>query len=170
MPKFSVINQDITKLNVEAIVNASNVSGLGCTIPNHCIDSAIHLAAGPKFYEECVKLKGIPIGEAKITLAYNLPCKYIIHTTGPQIQKNQTCDYKMLAQCYTNVLNLAKIKKIKQLAFCCISTGIFGFPKNESAKIAIETARNFPYNCFNEIIFCTYTFEDEMIYNDLLGL
>src|SRR5690242_8499228 len=86
--KIQVYKGDITKLNIECIVNASNSSGLGCHIPNHCIDSAIHLAAGPKLLEECKTLNGIPTGTAKLTKGYNLPAKYVIHCTGPNAEND----------------------------------------------------------------------------------
>jgi O-acetyl-ADP-ribose deacetylase len=171
MTKIFIIKEDITKLKVEAIVNASNISGLGCNIPNHCIDSAIHLAAGPLLLEECKKLGGIPTGIAKITNAYNLPSKYIIHVTGPQYKgKSDKYDFKMLSQCYQSCMSVAMKYGIKEIAFCCISTGLFGYPKKESATIALYTIKKWcdsnNYK-FNKIFFCTFSDEDELIYKSL---
>lgn len=160
---------DITKLNVECIVNASNPSGLGCQIKNHCIDSAIHFAAGPKLLEECKKLNGIPTGQAKITYGYDLPSKYIIHVTGPKKDKSE--DHKMLSTCYINCLNLATKNKITEIAFCCISTGIYGFNKYNAAKTAINTTMTWlksNVHNINKVIFVTYTKEDKIIYEKLL--
>lgn len=163
---------DITKLSISCIVNASNETGLGCFTPNHpCIDNAIHLNAGPKLLEECKKLKGIPTGVAKITYAYNLPSKYIIHVTGPKIQKNGYEDHKMLAQCYEQCLNLAVRNNITEIAFCCISTGIYGFNKQRSAITAIKTVMNWKQNNkgkINKIVFVVFTDEDHYLYNKYL--
>jgi len=171
MTKIILIRGDITRLKVEAIVNAANESGLGCNIPNHCIDSAIHSAAGPQLLEECKKLGGIPTGTAKITHAYNLPSQYIIHVTGPRHLKGHKFDYKMLSQCYYSCMNLAAQYNITEIAFCCISTGLFGYPKKESAIIAIGTIKkwcreNLNYR-FDKIIFNVFTDEDEIIYKEL---
>lgn len=172
MTKISLIKGDITKLKVECIVNASNESGLGCSIPNHCIDSAIHFAAGHLLYEECKNLGGIPTGIAKITNAYNLPCKYIIHVTGPKKTEKTPLDFKLLSKCYWNCMILAQQHKIKEIAFCCISTGLFGYPKKESAYIAINTIRKwnltYPFYNFTHIIFDVFTDEDEQIYKQIL--
>lgn len=137
---ISVKYGDITELKIECIVNASNSSGLGCHTPNHpCIDNAIHKIAGPLLLEECKQLKGIPHGSAKITHAYALPSKYIIHATGPKIgyDKNGKFinpdyeDHNLLRTTYINILNVGKLNNIKEIAFCCISTGIFGFDKKK---------------------------------------
>lgn len=173
MTKLTLFKGDITKLKVEAIVNASNESGLGCFILNHCIDSAIHHAAGPLLLEECKKLGGIPTGIAKITNAYNLPCKYIIHVTGPKYDKNLPLDFKLLSNCYWNCMDLARKHNIHEIAFCCISTGLFGYPKKESATTAIETVKRYilqhPNYYFTNIIFDVFTDEDEGIYKILLS-
>lgn len=172
MTKISLIKTDITKLKVECIVNASNESGLGCNIPGHCIDSAIHFAAGPLLFEECKKLGGVPTGIAKITNAYNLPSKYIIHVTGPKHTQNNPLDFNMLSTCYWNVLDLAHSHNIHEIAICCISTGLFGYPKKESAKIAISTVKKWiithPNYTFTNIIFDVFTDEDEKIYKQFL--
>ena len=167
MVKYSVYRGDLTKLKVEAIVNAANESGLGCSRRGHCLDAAIHYAAGPKLLEECKLLNGIPTTVAKITLGYNLPCKYILHATGPRISFEGKCDFAALAKTYTNCLQLAKTNNISELAFCCLSTGIFGFPKLESAKVAIDTVISWLNNnehSFTHIIFDVFTYEDHIIY------
>lgn len=165
MTIIEVIKQDITALKVEAIVNASNPSGLGCRIPGHCVDSAIHLAAGEELYEECKTLGGVPTGEAKITRGYNLPAKWIIHCTGPQNIESE--DHEMLAKCYRECLNVAKANGIRDIAFCCISTGLYGFGKSRSCNTAFETVMKYigaSKNSFDKIIFCTYGLEDYNMY------
>lgn len=173
MTKLSLFKGDITKLKVESIVNASNESGLGCSIPNHCIDSAIHHAAGPLLLEECKKLGGIPTGIAKITNAYNLPCKYVIHVTGPRHNKNTPLDFTLLSKCYWNCMDLARQHNIHEIAFCCISTGLFKYPKKESANIAVQTVKKYilqhPNYNFTNIIFDVFTDEDELIYKTLFS-
>ena len=174
MTKFSIEYADITTLKVEAIVNASNVSGLGCSIKNHCIDSAIHFAAGKDLLEACIALKGIPTTIAKITPAFNLPSKYVLHVTGPQKSLGGNCDFALLAKSYENTLDLARKHGLKQIAFCAISTGIFGFPKKQSAIVAIQTVQNWVmvndenYK-FDEIIFDCYELQDFQIYCDIFS-
>jgi O-acetyl-ADP-ribose deacetylase (regulator of RNase III) len=165
---IQIYHGDITKLNIECIVNASNPSGLGCNIPNHCIDSAIHLATGPKLLEECRGLGGVDTGVAKLTGGYNLPAKYVIHCTGPCVTEQTPLDYDMLKQCYVNILNLAKDYGIKEVGFCCISTGLYGYPKKESSKVAYNTVCEWLSNSeykFNKIVFVTFTEEDRDLYN-----
>jgi len=169
---IELVRKDITKMKIQCIVNASNESGLGCFRENHpCIDNAIHKAAGKSLLAECKKLGGVPEGTAKITGAHNLPCKYIIHTTGPKVDKaNPTEDHKQLAQCYVATLDLAMKNKITEIAFCCISTGIYGFDKTRAAKTALSTVRRWLRNHsrhFEKIIFVLYTDEDQEIYSKL---
>lgn len=171
---IEILRDDITKINVECIVNASNPSGLGCNIPNHCIDSAIHLRAGPELFEECKNLDGIPTGIAKLTKGYNLFAKYIIHCTGPQAsiedKNNNNYDWNMLATCYINILNIAKKYNIKEIAFCCISTGLYGYPKDKAAKIAYDTVTNWINDSdyyFDKIIFVVFTDDDRKFYTDI---
>ena len=173
--KFVIVRTDITQLNVEAIVTASNESCNGCHIPGHCIDSAVHYAAGPKLLEACEKLKGVPTSCAKITPGFNLNCKYILHATGPRAQKTKDgtiiCDFEALANTYIACLDLAAQHNIQQLVFCCISTGVFGFPKEKSAQVATATVRNWMLENayeFREIVFCVFGYEDEALYRDLL--
>jgi O-acetyl-ADP-ribose deacetylase (regulator of RNase III) len=172
----SVVRQDITKLEIEAIVNASNESGLGCHIPQHCIDNAIHTAAGPELLLACEKLGGIPVGVAKITPAFNLPCKYVIHVTGPRAkiteckEESPQFDFDALAKSYFACLDLAALHKIQELAFCCLSTGIFGFPKSQSAQVAVESVKKwlFANKAKLKIVFCVFTYEDMALYQALL--
>lgn len=176
--KFSIYKGDITKLKVECIINASNEANVGCFIKGHCIDSAIHLAAGPELLSECKRIGPIPAGTAKITKAYNLPSKYIIHTTGPRARVSKyseaiecLCDFDMLAKCYIEVLELAKKHNIKEIAFCCISTGIFGFPKPNSAMVATKTVKdwiNKDPGVIDHIIYNVFTIEDYAIYTNLV--
>lgn len=171
---------DITTLKVDAIVNAANSGMLGCFVPCHaCIDNAIHTFAGVQLRLECaeiMKKQGYPepTGNAKITAAYNLPCKYILHTVGPIIQGVASDeDKRLLANCYISCLELAKQNGIASIAFCCISTGEFRFPKEEAAKIAVQSVCNFleteNHNRNMKIIFNVFKEEDERIYQRLLG-
>ena len=149
-PGISIWQGDITRLDADAIVNAANEKLLGCFIPCHrCIDNAIHSAAGLQLRDECneiMKAQGHdePTGSAKITRAYNLPAKFVIHTVGPivfgKLNDNHRAD---LENCYKSCLELANKKSLKSLAFCCISTGEFHFPNDEAAKIAVKTVREF---------------------------
>jgi O-acetyl-ADP-ribose deacetylase (regulator of RNase III) len=142
---------DITRLPVDAIVNAANSQLLGCFSPLHnCIDNAIHSAAGLQLRWECNKImteQGFPepTGSAKITIGFNLPAKHIIHTVGPIIENNHLTaeDENLLASCYQSCLLLAHKNKLKSIAFCCISTGVFGFPNQRAAEIAVITVLSF---------------------------
>lgn len=140
---------DITRLEVDAIVNAANSALLGCFVPLHnCIDNAIHSAAGLQLRDACKKISdgNEPTGKAKITPAFNLPSKFVIHTVGPIIPINRVpnqTEENLLASCYESCLNLAKEKNLQSIAFCCISTGEFHFPNQRAAEIAVETVRKF---------------------------
>jgi len=172
---------DITKLRVECIVNAANEAGLGCFTPNHpCIDNAIHKAAGPGLLAECTRLpevrKGVrvPTGTARITLGHKLPCRYVIHATGPSLRSAAARpDYRTLAQTYVACLDLAKLNGIHEIAFCCISTGIFGYDKREAAATAIGTVGTWLQQVHDRkawrVIFVTFTDEDEAIYTTKLA-
>ena len=141
---------DITTLQCDAIVNAANSGMTGCYIPNHrCIDNAIHTFAGVELRLACAELmeqQGYPepIGRAKITPAFNLPCKYVLHTVGPIIDGRVTkADKELLASCYRSCLELAAENGLESVAFCCISTGEFHFPNEQAAQIAVETVKEF---------------------------
>ncbi len=167
---------DITTLSVDAIVNAANSGMLGCFCPCHaCIDNAIHTFAGIQLRMECaeiMRLQGVPepTGKAKITSAYNLPSKYIIHTVGPIVDSPLSESHcKLLHDCYESCLILAKENKVKSIAFCCISTGEFHFPNQKAAEIAIATVTDF-FKEQNEIkvIFNVFKDTDWRLYHDLL--
>jgi O-acetyl-ADP-ribose deacetylase (regulator of RNase III) len=176
--KFVLWRGDITCISADAIVNAANSKLLGCFVPLHrCIDNAIHSAAGMELRFECNELmekQGFdePTGQAKITKAYNLPSKYILHTVGPIIEEVVTEeDCELLASCYRSCLNKAKEHKdIKSIAFCCISTGEYKFPKDLAAQIAVKTVCDWleaNNNSFEKIIFNVFTEED---YNEYAKL
>lgn len=169
---------DITTLKIDAIVNAANSGLTGCWQPNHsCIDNCIHTFAGIQLRHTCaqiMKKQGHeePTGQAKITPAFNLPCKYVLHTVGPIIYGELTGqDRTLLASCYKNCLDLASENGCKSIAFCCISTGVFRFPQEEAAKIAIATVKNWQQN-HNEkidVVFNVFGDADEAIYKKLLS-
>lgn len=157
---------DITKIKVDAIVNAANHSLLG----GGGVDGAIHRAAGPELLEECRTLNGCQTGEAKITKGYNLPAKFIIHTVGPIYGQENGQEANLLRNCFWNSLELAKKHNLRTIAFPFISTGAFHYPKDEAAKISLETVRDFvdknPEN-FDEIIFVLFSEMDKKIYDDI---
>ena len=169
---------DITTLQCDAIVNAANSQMLGCFCPNHgCIDNAIHTFSGVQLRLKCSEImqkQGKPeeIGKAKITPAYNLPCKYILHTVGPIITGKLTeKDCELLGSCYHSCLMLADEYKLNSIAFCCISTGEFHFPNEIAAKIAIETVSKYKKMTKSKIkvIFNVFKNSDYAIYREYLG-
>jgi O-acetyl-ADP-ribose deacetylase len=166
MTQIKLIKEDITKLSVDVIVNAANKTLLG----GGGVDGAIHSAAGPKLLSECKKLGGCKTGEAKITKGFNLPAKFIIHTVGPIYGRENDREKELLAACYHNSLILAQTNNLKTIAFPAISTGVYGYPKEEAAKIAIETVKKFIAvnpNIFKEIIFVAYGEDDYSVYKNL---
>jgi hypothetical protein len=169
---------DITRLNTDAIVNAANDALLGCFVPgHHCIDNAIHTFAGIELRNECdaiMKKQGHPeeTGKAKITKAYNLPSGYVLHTVGPIIYgKVSNEDRRLLKSSYLSTLKLAEERGLKNIAFCCISTGAFFFPQEEAAKIAIKTVKEYLETTKTniEVIFDVFGEKDERIYRKLLN-
>ena len=182
--KISIWKGDITRLQIDAIVNAANSQMLGCFVPGHmCIDNAIHSFAGLQLRDECneymkkIRIKNKyydePTGSSVVTKAYNLPCKYVIHTVGPIVMNYLTDDLKNdLRSSYRSCLNKAIENGIKSIAFCCISTGEFHFPNDEAAKIAIDEVNKFLscyYNKFDRIIFNVFKDYDQELYEKLLN-
>ncbi|MBQ1367737.1 MAG: protein-ADP-ribose hydrolase [Firmicutes bacterium] len=169
---------DITSLACDAIVNAANSGMTGCYQPCHnCIDNCIHTYAGIQLRNACAEImehQGYPepTGHAKITPAYNLPCRYVIHTVGPIVQGRLTERHEqLLASCYRSCLEAAEENGLKSIAFCCISTGVFGFPQNRAAEIAVKTVREYQAETKNEleVIFNVFKDVDYAIYRNLLG-
>lgn len=177
-PQLAVWQGDITRLRADAIVNAANSALLGCFCPCHgCIDNAIHSAAGLQLREACNELmtaQDAPEsnGRAKLTRAYNLPAKYVLHTVGPIIRGRVTDkDRAELASCYRSCLELAAEHGLESVAFCCISTGEFHFPNREAAGIAVNTVTEFLQRdtSIRKVIFNVFKDIDAEIYRDLLG-
>lgn len=174
--KIEIWQGDITRLRVDAIVNAANSVGLGCWHPLHsCIDNAIHSAAGLQLRQECNRVLAgseIATGQAIITPAYNLPTSYVIHTVGPIIHDGlPTAEQeKQLADCYRNCLELAEANDCRSIAFCCISTGEFRFPNRRAAEIAIETVGNYEFKDKSfTVVFNVFKDIDYDIYRQLLS-
>ena len=168
---------DITTLKCDAIVNAANSGMTGCYIPNHrCIDNAIHTFAGVELRLTCEQLmeqQGYPepTGQAKITPAFNLPCRYVLHTVGPIISGRVTKeDKELLASCYHSCLELAAENSLESVAFCCISTGEFHFPNEQAAEIAVRTVKEFlkKQTSVKKVIFNVFKDLDKAIYEKLL--
>ena len=169
---------DITTLKCDAIVNAANSGMTGCYIPNHrCIDNAIHTFAGVELRLACAELmehQGYlePTGQAKITPAFNLPCRYVLHTVGPIISGRVTkADKELLASCYRSCLELAAENSLESVAFCCISTGEFHFPNDLAAEIAVQTVKEFlkKQTSVKKVIFNVFKDLDKTVYEKLLG-
>ncbi len=165
--KLIVIKGDITKLNVDAIVNAANHSLLG----GGGVDGAIHRAAGRELYEECKTLGGCNTGDAKITKGYKLPAKYVIHTVGPIYGREGGNEADLLANCYKNSLTLAVAHNVRTIAFPSISTGAYGYPIETASKIAVTTVKNFldeKKGYVEKVYFVTFSDTDFKIYQNLL--
>ncbi|HIX68986.1 MAG TPA: protein-ADP-ribose hydrolase [Candidatus Anaerostipes excrementavium] len=176
-PKISLWQGDITTLRCDAIVNAANSALLGCWQPCHsCIDNIVHSLSGVELRIKCNEIMQAQgheeeTGTAKITPAYNLPCKYVLHTVGPIISGPlRKSDCKLLKSCYQSCLELAAANRVQSIAFCCISTGVFHFPQEQAAEIAIKTVKSFleTDNTIQQVIFNVFTDKDLAIYQKLL--
>lgn len=166
--RIEILKGDITKIKVEAIVNAANSTLLG----GGGVDGAIHRAAGPKLLEECRTLGGCLTGEAKITNGYNLPAKFVIHTVGPIWRGGNNNEDKLLANCYVNSLRLAVEHKIKTIAFPAISTGVYSFPLERATKIAIRTVKEFLSNntSLEKVVFVCFSESDYKTYKNIANM
>lgn len=162
---IGIIKADITKLNVDAIVNAANNSLLG----GGGVDGAIHRVAGIGLLNECRSLNGCETGEAKITLGYNLPARYVIHTIGPVWKGGNFNEEQLLSNCYKNSLHLAIKYNCKTIAFPNISTGVYCFPKELAAQIAIKEIKQYPeIESFEKVIFVCFDNDNFKLYESLL--
>lgn len=165
MQHITIVREDITTLDCDAIVNAANHTLLG----GGGVDGAIHRAAGPKLLDECRTLNGCNTGEAKITRGYNLPARYVIHTVGP-VYSGSDEDSIRLSDCYTNSLDLAREHSVHSIAFPAISTGVYGYPQEEAASVAYQTVRKWLKNNQDydiEIIFCCFDSHTQSLYSRL---
>lgn len=178
IPDIYLWQGDITTLKCDGIVNAANARMLGCFCPNHgCIDNAIHTFSGVQLRGECAEMMRAqgyeePTGRAKITRAYNLPCKYVLHTVGPIVCGKLTDRHKaQLADCYRSCLSLADKSGLQSIAFCCISTGEFRFPNERAAEIAVQTVTEYKRLTKSKIkvIFNVFKECDYEIYARILG-
>ncbi len=170
---------DITTLQCDAIVNAANSGMTGCYVPNHkCIDNCIHSFVGVQLRLDCARMMEEqgheePTGQAKITKAYNLPCRYVLHTVGPIVQGKLTEKHcALLRSCYLSCLELASAYGLESVAFCCISTGVFCFPNDKAAQIAVQTVQEYleetPDSSVKNVIFNVFKNEDLQIYERIL--
>jgi len=164
--RIDIMQGDITRIRVDAIVNAANNSLLG----GGGVDGAIHDAAGPELLEECRTIGGCPTGEARITKGYNLPAKYVIHTVGP-IYDEEPDPAKLLASCYKNSLELALKHSIKTIAFPAISCGVYGYPIEDACKIAVDTVVSFlkVHKSIEKVIFMLFSTDSYAIYQARLA-
>ena len=165
--EVQVLQGDITQLDVEAIVNAANTSLMG----GGGVDGAIHRAAGQELVAECMRLNGCRTGEAKITKGYRLKARHVIHTVGPVWHGGVNGEPELLRACYQNSLALAAKHGLQSIAFPCISTGVYRFPADQAARIAVESVRAFlETSCsIQNVIFCCFSASDEARYDSLLS-
>lgn len=163
--KIRVCQGDITKLNVDAVVNAANCTLLG----GGGVDGAIHRAAGPELLTACRKFNGCPTGEARITPGFRLPARFVIHTPGPVWHGGTHREAELLRNCYENSLKLAMENGCRSIAFPCISTGIYRFPMRNAAQIALDAVMNWKDERPGEVIFCCFSAEQTELYRELLS-
>ena len=163
--EIQLVQGDITKLDVGAIVNAANCSLLG----GGGVDGAIHRAAGPELLVECRKFGGCNTGEAVITKGYNLSAKYVIHTPGPVWSGGNNGEPELLTASYRNSLHRAAEKQLESIAFPCISTGVYSYPKEDAAKIAITAVSEWNGDFPGKVIFCVFGTADYAIYQNLIN-
>lgn len=163
-PMIKVIQYDITQLDVDIVVNAANTSLLG----GGGVDGAIHRAAGPELLAACRKLGGCPTGEARITPGFRLVAKWVIHTPGPAWHGGSHGEPQLLESCYRSSFRLAKAAKARSIAFPCISTGVYHYPKEDAARIALKVMHEYDKD-FRSIVACCFDAENAAIYRKLLG-
>ncbi|GAD05288.1 COG2110, Macro domain, possibly ADP-ribose binding module [Porphyromonas crevioricanis JCM 15906] len=163
---IQIVVGDITKLSVDAIVNAANTSLLG----GGGVDGAIHRAAGRELLEECRALGGCETGHSKMTGAYKLPCRRIIHTVGPIWYGGDANEAELLEQCYTSALDIARTNDLRSIAFPCISTGVYRFPKAQAAQIALKAICRYLVSGAYEgkVVICCFCEEDALLYRQLM--